>query len=352
MEFVDLHCDTIKAVADGEGDFLTGEGLHIGLPQLADTGVALQVFACFVMATGDPEQDYRSCKEYLGAIDRLVATHSERLALVRSGDELNNLIEARATGARRTGIVAAIEGAVPLQGRVERLDEFYRDGVRLLTIAWDDNEFCGTVFGCGGGLSAKGEKLVHRCNELGVIVDVSHASDEAFWDIARVSDKAFVASHSNARAVCGNERNLTDEMIREVADRGGLIGLALGSGFICPEYYVHEKRNRIRIIEGFKNGTMTNEKASALSEEALGSLPPARIGQLIAHVRHILKVGGEDCLGFGSDFDGVTGLIENASGIGVLTEIAEQMVRAGLGQGVVEKICSANALRFFREQLT
>jgi len=351
MEFVDLHCDTIKAVADGDGDFLTGDGLHIGLPQLAKTDVALQVFACFVMATGDPAQDYGSCKEYLAAIDGLVAEHGDRLVLVRSGSELKSLMEARAKGGRRTGIVKAIEGAVPLQGQVELLDEFYADGVRLLTIAWDDNEFCGTVFGSGGGLSARGEALITRCNELGVVVDVSHASDEAFWNIAKISDKPFVASHSNARAICANERNLSDEMIRELADRGGLIGLALGSGFICPEYYVHEKRNRIQIIDGFKNGTMTNEQAEKLSEEALGSLPPATISQLVAHVRHFLKVGGEECLGFGSDFDGVTGLLENATGIRVLVDIAEQLVEAGLSPRVVERICSGNALRFFGEQL-
>lgn len=351
MEFVDLHCDTIKAVADGDGDFPSGQGLHIGLPQLADANVALQVFACFVMATGNPEQDYKSCKEYLAAIDDLVASHSEQLSLVRSKADLHTLVAARSKGRRLTGIVKAVEGAVPLQGRVDLLDEFYRDGVRLLTIAWDDNEFCGTVFGSGGGLTTSGEQLIQRCNELGVIVDVSHASDEAFWNIAEITDKPFIASHSNARSVCANERNLNDEMIREIADRGGMIGLALGSGFICPEYYVHDKQNRIRIIEGFKNGTMTNEKAERLSEEALGSLPPARIEQLVEHIRHVINVGGENCLGFGSDFDGVTGLIADASGIGVLPEIAGEMVTSGLSQKVVEKICSGNALRFFGEQL-
>lgn len=116
------------------------------------------------------------------------------------------------------------------------LEHFYQRGVRLLTIAWDDNAFCGIVFGNKGRLTKLGEELIRYCNELWVIVDVSHASDKAFYEIAAITKIPFLASHSNARAVCPNDWNISDDMIKLIADAGGLIGLTYVSGFIQPEY--------------------------------------------------------------------------------------------------------------------
>ena len=120
----------------------------------------------------------------------------------------------------RIAIIASLEGADPLQGEVDNLAVFYRAGVRLLTLAWGDNDFCGSVHGDGRRLTPRGVDLVAACEEQRVLVDVSHASDQAFVDICRVATRPFVASHSNCRSLCPSPRNLTDDMIRAMAERG------------------------------------------------------------------------------------------------------------------------------------
>jgi len=223
--------------------------------------------------------------------------------------------------------------------------------VRLLTIAWDDNEFCGTVFGNKGGLTSLGEKLIHKCNDLGVIVDLSHASDKAFYDIASITKIPFVASHSNAREICPNERNLSDDMIKLIADRGGIIGLTYGSGFIEHEYYKREFACRVKILKGFKNGTINMQKAREITHKALSNLDDAPISLLVKHAKHILKVGGEECLTLGSDFDGVDSLPQSISGVQSLPKLVQEMQTQGISSRVIDKICYQNALHYFKALL-
>jgi membrane dipeptidase len=236
-------------------------------------------------------------------------------------------------------------------GDPEMMAHFYGRGVRLLTIAWDDNEFCGTVFGNRTGLTRLGRTLVHTCNDLGVIVDVSHASDQAFDDIASITKIPFAASHSNARKVCPNDRNLTDGMIRTIAQRGGIIGLTFGSGFISPEYYGCERKNRDRIIRGLRDGSITFQDARAISQKALSGLPHAPLDLLVAHARHILNIGGEDCLGLGSDFDGVDSLARDLYGVQSLPVLVQEMENQKIPSRIIDKVCHENAYRYFNQIL-
>jgi len=347
MKFFDLHCDTITRIFKEEKDFTANKDLHVNLPGIISSNTVAQVFACFVFATGDPEKDFTFCNEYIDGIEALMATHQDRLLPVLSSGHLDRAVESE----NKTGIVIAIEGATPLKGDPGLLEYFYDRGVRLLTIAWNDNEFCGTVFGKKGGLTKKGEELVLFCNELGVIVDVSHASDKAFYDIASITEVPFAASHSNARAVCPNDRNLTDDMIALIAGRGGIIGLTYGSGFISPEYYKTEKLNRVRVLKGLKDKTINVEDARKISHKALSKLRNASLDQLVAHAGHILDIGGEDCLALGSDFDGVDSLARNISGVQSLPILVREMENQGISPRVIEKICFKNAHRYFQDIL-
>ena len=347
MPIIDLHCDTIeKLVSDGRS-FGDSAPLHVNLPGLERAGVAMQVFACFVLSERFPGREDQVCNDYIDAIERLLADHGEMLYPVRSRVDLDRV----AAGGKETGILVGIEGATPLLGKVENLGQFFDRGVRLLTIAWDDNAFCGTVFGSGSGLTPLGAQLIERCNELGVAVDVSHASDKGFHEIAQLTDTPFTASHSNARSVCPSDRNLTDEMIRILAEKGGVIGLTFGSGFICPNFYGHERRNRQRILAGLRDRSLTMEQTFVMTERALKDVPPATLGQLVDHARHIVRVGGEECLALGSDFDGVYSLVEGITGIGSVPLLIAEMERQGFAARQIEKICWQNGLRFFRDVL-
>ncbi|OGR26192.1 MAG: hypothetical protein A2277_19100 [Desulfobacterales bacterium RIFOXYA12_FULL_46_15] len=347
MKFFDLHCDTIQKIVEAGKDFSTSPNLHVNLPGIISSNVAAQVFACFVHGSGRFGNPFQACNTYIDAIEELMKTHNDRLIPATSSQTISLALESKG----KTAVIIAIEGATPLMGKVEGLEHFYKRGVRLLTIAWDDNEFCGTVFGDNSGLTKLGEHLIRFCNELGVIVDVSHASDKAFYDIAAITKIPFLASHSNARHVCPNNRNLTDDMIRVIAQRGGVIGLVFGSGFISPKYYQQEKANRDRVIKGLRDKTMTFQDAGKISRKALSGLPDAPLSLLVEHVKYILNIGGEDCLGLGSDFDGVDSLPQGMTGVQSLPLLVMEMERMGIAPRVIDKICYQNTYRFFSSNI-
>ncbi|MCD4676477.1 MAG: dipeptidase [Desulfobacula sp.] len=347
MKFFDLHCDTIQKIVEEDQDFTASGELHVNLPGIISSNTIAQVFACFILEANHQDNVFQACNTYIDAIETLTITHKDRFVPTTSYRHLVEAVESKG----KTAAIIAIEGAIPLKGKPEMLEHFYNRGVRLLTIAWDDNEFCGTVFGNKGGLTKPGEELIRYCNELGVIVDVSHASDKAFYDIASMTKIPFMASHSNARQVCPNDRNLTDDMIHMIADRGGIIGLTYGSGFISPDYYKYEKVNRDKIIKGLKDRTITFQDARKISHKALSGLPDAPLSKLIEHIKHILNVGGEDCLGLGSDFDGVDSLPQNISGVQSLPVLVQEMQKQRISSRIIDKICYENAYRYFQDIL-
>jgi len=347
MKFIDLHCDTIAKIIEKDLDFTKPDQLHVNLPGIISSNTVVQVFACFILSDHYPGREFEVCNAYIDAIEGLMEKHKERLVPATS---FKHLAEPVASG-EKTAVIIAIEGATPLKGDPAMLEHFYHRGVRLLTIAWDDNEFCGTVFGNKGGLTKLGEELIRYCNELGVIVDVSHASDQAFYDIASITKVPFVASHSNARAVCPNDRNLTDDMIKVIANAGGVIGLTYGSGFIQPEYYKHELVCRNRILKGFKDKTITLQDARKITHEALSDLADAPLSLLVEHARHMIGVGGEDCLALGSDFDGVDSLPLTISGVHSLFNLVLEMQKQGISPRIIDKVCHGNAHRYFKHIL-
>lgn len=345
MRFFDLHCDTIAKIDDRAIDFCDTRKLHVHMAGLAESETLVQVFACCVIGAENGQSAFEKCSSYINGIKTLVGDYPDRLGIALDCAALESIIQNK----DRTAIIIAMEGAAPLQGRATRLNHFYAQGLRLLTIAWDDNEFCGSVFGEKTGLTRDGEKLIELCEDLGVIVDVSHASDQAFYDIAEVSRRPFLASHSNARAVCPNDRNLTDDMIRKLSQRGGIVGLTYGSGFICPDYWAHEKVTRNLIISGLRDQTLSIKKAHELHRERMAHLEDAAMPLLMDHVEHILNVGGADCLALGSDFDGVDSLVKSISGVQDMERLTDAMQKRRVPSRVIEKICFDNAFRFFRD---
>lgn len=348
MKFFDLHCDTIAKIVDEKANFGEKNHLHVHLKGLEFSKTAAQVFACFVPGYHKtPDQVFDKCNRYISEIKSLADEYPEQLILADTADQLEQVIEQD----NKTAVIVSIEGAAPLKGDPDLLEHFFNRGVRLLTIAWDDNEFCGTVFGNNGGLTLKGKELIENCRHLGVGVDLSHASDQAFWDVASYMDGPFAASHSNARAICPNDRNLSDAMIKTIADRGGIIGLTYGSGFVSTQYYEKEKVNRIKILTGLRDGNISIGDAHKISHKALAHLKRARLDDLVRHTVHILDKGGEDCLGLGSDFDGVDSLVESVNGVSDMPLIFESLQKERIPSRILEKIACHNALAFFKRVL-
>ena len=218
MRFFDAHCDAVMHIEDGDFDFVAGKGRsHMDLPRLLAAGHCAQVFAIFAAASYYPGRDLRAFAERAIAAIHGWADASDGQMQVVGGQrmETDTCPRPQVLGKRIVAIpsvyplssvapllaIIGLEGADPLEGRAEHLRHFYDLGVRLVIPAWDDNAFSGSSAGPGDGLTAEGFKLIELCQELGVIVDVSHASDAAFEQIRQLVQGPFVASHSNCRAL-------------------------------------------------------------------------------------------------------------------------------------------------------
>jgi membrane dipeptidase len=222
---------------------------------------------------------------------------------------------------KMSGLLTFEDGR-PVDGKIENLERWYKEGIRLITLTWNGDNCFGYPNSDDKALMEKGLKpfgkeAVRRMNDLGIIVDVSHLSDGGFWDAAalsKISKKPFVASHSNCRSLSPHKRNLTDEMIKALADSGGVAGLNY-----CPAF--------LNADTECKDSTLEN---------------------ISAHTRHLIKCGGSGCAALGSDFDGISGNLEIGS-VDKVSLIFDRLREDGLSEDDIEKIAWKNALRVMKD---
>jgi membrane dipeptidase len=180
------------------------------------------------------------------------------------------------------------------------------------------------------------------------MVDVSHLSDAAFDQVHQTARRPFIASHSNCRAVCPNRRNLTDEMIRAIADCGGVMGINLAPGFLDPEYSAAWDA----VMEPVADlGMVAKRDFEKTVVDQLWAIPLPAPKWIVRHVQHALRVGGEDCVGLGGDLDGISRLPSGMTGVESYPALASFLVRAGLTERQVEKVCWGNMARVFIDVL-
>ena len=311
MKFFDLHCDTAYECSVK----LDGIPIDKGAGQLSlERGAYLdtwhQVFAVFMPDEyrGDAAlAHYRKVRDY---IKRQSELFPERFILCKNAEEMKD--------AERKGVCGAImsvEGGSAAAGSLDNIRSMYDDGVRLMTLTWNAaNEIASGVLAPEkGGLTPFGRDAVALMNSLGMIVDVSHLSDEGFADVAALAEKPFVASHSCARSLCSNPRNLTDEMFCTIRDKGGLVGINFYRFFLRDD-------------------------------------GEADMYDILRHTEYFLALGGEDTVCMGSDFDGAE-MPAGVTGIESMGEIYEMFLRNNYSEALTEKLFWGNAHGFFSEVL-
>ena len=320
MNLIDLHCDTLWRLMDleGEGDLLDNDG-SVSIRKLESEGAMAQFFACFVyrdaMDGNTPEEQYEAGYWHvLDMIDYMAAQTercSGRLEMAKEPADIEII--------HKKGKIAAVltveEGGV-LNGRLARLEELYERGVRLMTLLWNYENCIGAPNSrdrllMEKGLTPFGIQVVEKMNGLGMIVDISHASDGVFWDVLRHSRKPVAATHSNCGALADHPRNLTDEMLKALGENGGVAGLNFYGPF-------------------------------------LGTPDASRLEEMTAHVLHMIKVGGMDLPAIGTDFDGFDGMQKmDIPDIGRMGRLWEALKKKGLTEGQLDKIWYKNALRLW-----
>lgn len=340
MKIADMHCDTISEIWEsrkqsvsqngGSPQQLSRNDLHIDIRKMKKAGYLLQNFALYVdLKKGlDP---FEYVMELIDVFREEMGKNKNDIGVIKTYDE----ILANERQGKMSALMTIEEGGC-CKGEIGNLERLYQLGARMMTLTWNyPNELASpnlfiksaekgstlkndegfSLFDSSKGLTEKGFFFIQRMEELGMIIDVSHLSDAGFWDIVQHTKKPFVASHSNARALCGHCRNLTDDMIRAVAGRGGVIGL---------NFY----------------GCFLNETNDSHS----------RVARMAAHARHMLNVGGSGCLGLGSDFDGISGELE-IQDCSQMQKLVEGLERAHFTGTEIENILWRNVMRVYREML-
>ena len=322
MRYVaDMHCDTIsllwQAGQRGDAHQLLENSLSVDLKKMERGGYLIQNFAMFVCLE-QVENPLVHVLELIDEYNRQMEANRDRIAPVyRFAD-----IEKNRAAGKLSGLLTVEEGGV-CKGSLSALRTLYRLGVRMMTLTWNFENEIGYPHAVvhradydpaqNYGLKPLGIEFVREMNRLGMIVDVSHLSDGGFWDVAQYCQGPFVASHSNARSVCNHTRNLTDDMIRALADKGGVMGINF-----CGDF--------LRERDG---GTVED---------------------MIRHIRHIRNVGGVGVIGLGSDFDGIDNVPEISDASRMLL-LAEGLEKAGFSGGEIDAIMYGNVLRLYRETL-
>lgn len=308
MNYFDLHCDTISECSNHQVP-LFRNNLQLSIERGAQINNWIQVYAIWM----DDELNDDAAYVYFNKVyDYFLAEMNqwkEKIAFCTSSKELQQTLKS----GKRVAYLS-IEGSRALGGKIERVKEFYQKGVRMMTLTW--NGRTAVADGCmveqPSGLTAFGKEVIKKMEEVGMIIDVSHLAEQGFWEVVYMSEKPFIATHSNSKAICEHPRNLTNEQFKVIVERGGLVGMNFYPLFI--------------------NGTYE-----------------AEIEELLAHIDHFLKLGGEDVIAIGSDFDGAK-MPNHIGGIQDMDYLYKLLI-TGYGQEKADKFYFKNALHFFERNL-
>lgn len=325
MKYIDLHCDTFMALYQGvrAGNLKKSEN-QVDLDKLYKGQCLMQCFAMF-LDLKKTDQPFQTCMKMIDLYDKEMLENSNLITPILSFDDLKQCV----SNQKMASFLTIEEGGV-LESSLEKLDILYRRGVRMICLNWNYSNGIGNpnILNIKNGdidynkrnmiegLTKFGFELVHRMNQLGIIVDVSHLSDKGFWDVINCSSKPIVASHSNVRSCCNHSRNLTDEMIKALAANRGVMGINFCSSFL--------------------NDT-----------PALGQ---NTIEECIRHMQYVKNLVGVEVLAIGSDFDGINPNIQMKD-CSMMQILFEKMVAAGFKHDEIEKISHLNFLRVMKENL-
>lgn len=298
LRIFDTHCDTLSEIFD-KGLKLKENNIHIDLKRMSEYGSYTQLFAVYTA----PEHKAEALKRNLDVIENFkkeLAENSSLLSLCTSYDELK-------TSGRKINALLSLEGGEAIDSE-ETLALLYDCGVRCIAYTWNySNHIAAGVLEPdeARGLTDFGRIIIKKAEELGIIADTSHLNDKSFWELAEITEKPIIASHSNSRAVYRHKRNLTDLQFEEIRRKGGCVGINIYSDFLSDS----------------QNASITD---------------------IIKHIEHFAGLGGEENIGLGTDFDGIDRMPAGIRGVQDIYKLFNEMSALGYSDAVLEKIAYKN----------
>jgi membrane dipeptidase len=363
---IDTHADTPQRFLDESFDLGQNTPVsagHIDLSKIQDGNLSAEFFSIWV------EPDFRGhyAKRTLDLIDSVyqqAARHPDRMVMAFTADDIVHAHEQHKFAA-----LMGIEGGHSIENDIRLLREFYRLGVRYMTLTWSNtNEWAdssGDINSASvkhhGGLTPFGKDVVREMNRLGMMIDISHVSDDTFYQAVQTSRAPVIASHSSSRALTNHPRNMTDDMLRAVARNDGVVMVNFYSAFVDQGYLKASSdptkvKERDAEIEAFKKkhahadgSPVTYDEYAPLEKKWAAQFPRPPLKSLIDHIDHIAKIAGMDHVGLGSDFDGVTSLPQGIDSVADLPKITQALYDRGYNREQIQKILGGNILRVMRK---
>lgn len=351
MFILDSHCDTPSQILRLRDLSVDNEYSHVDFPKLKRGGVDGAFFALYVPASLDTEEAYAYSQRLLDAVH---STINQNPAAVRLAVSEQDAKKNQAEGV--FSMFLGLENGSPVGGSMDRLHAFYDAGVRYMTLCHSrDNQICdscASVSGRWGGLSPFGKEVIAEMNRIGMLVDVSHISDAAFYDVIRCSRKPVVATHSCCRALSDHPRNMTDDMIRALASEGGVIQINFYPLFLDVDFRNILSASGIMdygeaVEEEFIKDPSDPDKRAAWNEvqKALNELQRPSFKLIADHIDHVVSLVGIEHVGIGSDYDGIEVTPDGMEDISMMPRIFDELRSRGYSEADLAKIASEN---FFR----
>ena len=356
----DTHNDVLLRVLNGDDILIRSDKGHTDLPRLKEGGIDLEVFAIWVNPNEYvPHGSYDQANKMIDALEDICTRASETIAIPRTFDDL--LIN-DAQG--KISAMIGIEGGHPLENSLDKLQHFYDRGMRYLGITWNNStdwatsakdEISGKLLPFRG-LTEFGKDVIKKCNELGVIIDVSHCGEKTFYDILETTAHPIIASHSSVYNICPHYRNLNDAQLMAIKENGGVVFVNYYPAYIDSTF---EKRadqvlkKHEQALDSLKE--LYNEesddywyKSQDIIYKDLAAVAPS-LDQLIDHIDYIVNLLGVDYVGLGSDFDGVEVLPKGIEDCSKTPAITRKLFERGYSKESIRKILGENFKRVFRQ---
>lgn len=362
---VDTHADTPQRFLDGGFDIANSDPKdngHVSLDKAKAGNLGAEFFSIWV----DPRisQGHFALRtlDQIDSVYQQAAHHSDRMMMAFSVEDIE-----RAHKEHRLAALMGIEGGHSIENDIRLLRDFYRLGVRYMTLSWSNtNEWADSSGDINdnkiqhhNGLTDFGKDVVLEMNRLGMMVDISHVSDKTFWDTIAITKAPVIASHSSARALSNHPRNMTDDMLRAVTKNGGVVQVNFFSAFDDPKFLQASEaqaKERDAAVEVHlakvraEGRALTYLDEDGIQREWLAKIPRPPFSALIDQIDHIAKVAGVDHVGLGSDFDGVSGATPaGMDSAADLPKITQALLDRGYSAENIRKILGENLLRVFRE---
>ena len=363
---IDTHADTPGRFVDDSFDPGTDAGTgHWDFKKVHQGNLGAEFFSIWV----DPEQHKghytRRALDMIDSVYETARRHPDEMTMAYS---VRDIRAARLGPHPKLAALLGVEGGHAIEGDIRVLRDFYRLGVRYMTLTWSNSNELGQSSGDvkmgdngkpkDSGLTDLGREAVREMNHLGMMVDISHVSDNSFYQALVVSRAPVIASHSSSRAITNHARNMTDDMLVALARNGGVAQVNFNCGFISNDFLAAEKAFNLQHPEASKRARelwlspKTPEREAELErlqEEYRKAVPRPPFSALMEHFDHMIKVAGVDHVGIGSDFDGVECLPEGMDGVQDLPKITADLLGRGYSPSDVQKVLGGNLLRVFAE---